>query len=319
MLLVTRLVSTLCAMAPVTIVHAYPERPLRFVIPFPPGGGADNLARVVAISASERLGQSIVIDNRAGAGGNIGAVVVANSAPDGYTLLQANVSHAISTSLYKKLQYDLLNDFISVTQLASIPFLLAVHPTSSVHSAKELIALAKSKPDQLTYASSGAGGPSHLAMELFKSMSATEIRHIPYKGAVPAATDLLAGRVDMSFFTFSGALPYTSSGRLRALGLASTRRSALAPNLPTIGETGLPDFEATTWFGIMVPRGTQSSVVSKLHSAFFSALNIPGVRERLTNQGFEVVGSSPAEFAAYVKSEIPKWAKVVKATGAVAE
>jgi len=306
-------------MAPVTIVHAYPERPLRFVIPFPPGGGADNLARVVAISASERLGQSIVIDNRAGAGGNIGAVVVANSAPDGYTLLQANVSHAISTSLYKKLQYDLLNDFISVTQLASIPFLLAVHPTSSVHSAKELIALAKSKPDQLTYASSGAGGPSHLAMELFKSMSATEIRHIPYKGAVPAATDLLAGRVDMSFFTFSGALPYTSSGRLRALGLASTRRSALAPNLPTIGETGLPDFEATTWFGIMVPRGTQSSVVSKLHSAFFSALNIPGVRERLTNQGFEVVGSSPAEFAAYVKSEIPKWAKVVKATGAVAE
>jgi len=317
--LVTRLAFTLCAMTLVVAAHAYPERPLRLVIPFPPGGGADNLARIVGVPVGERLGQTIVIDNRAGAGGNIAAAVVANAAPDGYTLLQANVSHAISTSLYSKLSYDLLKDFIPVTQLASIPFLLAVNPAMSVHSVKELIAIAKSKPGQLNYASSGAGGPSHLAMELFKSMSGAQIRHIPYKGAVPAATDLLAGRVDMSFFTFSGALPYTSSGRLRALGLASAYRSPLAPNLPTIGETGLPGFEATTWFGIMVPHRTPASVVSKLHTAFASALNAPGVRERLTNQGFEVVGSSQAEFAAYVKSEIPKWAKVVKASGATVE
>ena len=314
--------ATICAATSAALsaaAHVYPERPLRFVIPFPPGGGADNLARLVAIPAGEKLGQQIVIDNRAGAGGNIAAEVVAKAAPDGYTLLQANVAHAISTSLYSKLPYDLLKDFIAVTQLASVPFVLAVNPATGAQSVKELIALAKSKPGQLNYASSGAGGPSHLAMELFKSMAGAEIRHIPYKGAVPAATDLLAGRVDTSFFTVSAVLPYTSGGRLKALGLASARRSPLVPDLPTVGEAGLPGFEATTWFGVMVPRGTPAPVVGRLHTTFVAALNTPGVRERLSNQGFDVVGSSPAEFAGYVKSEIPKWAKVVKASGATAD
>jgi tripartite-type tricarboxylate transporter receptor subunit TctC len=305
--------------APPAAAQPYPERPLRFVIPFPPGGGADNLARVVALPAGEKLGQQIVIDNRAGAGGNIAAEVVAKAAPDGYTLLQANVAHAISASLYRKLPYDIQKDFLPVTQLASIPFLLAVNPTLGVQSVKDLIALAKSKPGQLNYASSGNGGPSHMAMELFRTMAGISVRHIPYKGAVPAATDLLAGRVEMCFFTVSAALPFTSNGRLKALALASARRSPLVPDLPTVSEAGLPGFEATTWFGVMAPRGTPPAVVDKLHGAFIAALNAPGVRERLSNQGFDVVGSSPAEFSKYVKSEIAKWAKVVKASGAAVD
>jgi tripartite-type tricarboxylate transporter receptor subunit TctC len=294
----------------------YPERPLRFVIPFPPGGGADNLARIVSQPAGEKLGQQVVIDNRAGAGGNIAAEVVAKAAPDGYTLLQGNVAHAISATLYRKLPYDVLKDFTPVTQLASIPFVLAVNPALNANSVKEFIALAKARPGQLNYASSGNGGPSHMAMELFKSMAGIEIRHVPYKGAAPAATDLIAGQVQASFFTVSAALPYTTSGRLKALAIASSRRTPLAPDLPTVGEAGLPGFEATTWFGVMVPRGTPAPVVGKLHSVFVAALNAPGVRERISNQGFEIVGSSPAEFSSYVRNEVPKWAKVVKFSGA---
>jgi len=299
--------------------QSYPERPLRFVIPFPPGGGADNLARIVGSSAAEKLGQQIVIDNRAGAGGNIAAEVVAKSAPDGYTLLQANVAHAISTSLYKKLNYDLLRDFTAVTQLASIPFVLAVYPGLNVSTVKELIARAKAKPGELAYASSGPGGPSHLAMELFKSMAGVDIRHIPYKGAVPGATDLMAGNVQTMFFTVSAALPLMTSGRLKCIAIASTRRSALAPDIPTVSEAGLPGFEATTWFGVMVPRGTAQPIVSKLHAAFTDALKVPDARDRVLKQGFDIVGSTPDEFAAYVRADIPKWAKVIKASGASAD
>ena len=296
--------------------QSYPSRPLRFVIPFPPGGGADNLARIVGQKAGDSLGQQIVIDNRAGAGGNIAAEVVAKAAPDGYTLLQGNVAHAISTSLYRKLNYDLLKDFVPVTQLASIPFMLVVYPSLPAGSVKELIALAKSNPGQLSYGSSGNGGPSHLAMELFKSMAGLEMRHIPYKGAAPATTDLIAGQVQMMFFTVSVALPHIKSGRLRGLAVASGRRIPLAPDFPTMVEAGVPGFEATTWFGVLVPAGTSSDAVKKLHSVFASALSAPDVRDRLVNQGFELVGSAPGEFGAYVKAEIPKWAKVVKASGA---
>ena len=298
------------------IAQSYPERPLRFVVPFPPGGGADNLARIVGASAGEKVGQQIVIDNRAGAGGNIAAEVVAKAAPDGYTILQANVSHAISTSLYKKLNYDLVRDFVPVTQLASIPFVLAVYPGLNVTSVKELIARARSKPGDLAYASSGSGGPSHLAMELFKSMAGVDIRHIPYKGAVPGATDLMAGNVQMMFFTVSAALPLMSGGKVRCLAIASTRRSPLASDMPTVGESGLPGFEATTWFGVMVPRGTPDAVVGRLHDAFTGALKTADVRERVVKQGFEIVASTPDAFAAYVRAEIPKWAKVIKASGA---
>jgi tripartite-type tricarboxylate transporter receptor subunit TctC len=296
--------------------QSYPERPLRFVIPFPPGGGADNLARIVGVSAAEKLGQQIVIDNRAGAGGNIAAEVVAKAAPDGYTLLQANVAHAISTSLYRKLNYDLLHDFVAVTQLASIPFVLAVYPGLNVSSVKELIARAKAKPGDLAYASSGSGGPSHLAMELFKSMAGVDIRHIPYKGAVPGATDLMAGNVQMMFFTVSAALPLMSSGKLKCLAIASVRRSSLAPDIPTVAEGGLSGFEATTWFGVMAPRGTPQLIINRLHAVFTAALKTPEARDRVLKQGFDIVGSTPDEFAAYVKADIPKWAKVIKASGA---
>jgi tripartite-type tricarboxylate transporter receptor subunit TctC len=311
--------ATLVALACISCAaHAqgWPERPLRFVIPFPPGGGADNLARIVGASAAEKLGQQIVIDNRAGAGGNIAAEVVAKAAPDGYTLLQANVAHAISTSLYAKLNYDLLHDFAPVTQLASIPFVLAVYPGLNVASVKELIARAKAKPGDLAYASSGPGGPSHLAMELFKTMAGVDIRHIPYKGALPGATDLIAGQVQAMFFTVSAALPLMASGRLKCIAIASTKRSPLAPDLPTVTESGLPGFEATTWFGVMTPRGTSAAIVNRLYGVFTGALKAPDVRERVLKQGFDIVGSTPAEFDAYVKAEIPKWAKVVKAAGA---
>ena len=305
-----------CLASGSAIAQTYPERPLRFVIPFPPGGGADNLARIVGASAADKLGQQIVIDNRAGAGGNIAAEVVAKAAPDGYTILQANVSHAISTSLYKKLNYDLTRDFVPVTQLASIPFVLAVFPGLNVMSVKDLIARARSKPGDLAYASSGSGGPSHLAMELFKSMAGVDIRHIPYKGAVPGATDLMAGNVQMMFFTVSAALPLMSGGKVRCVAIASARRSPLAADIPTVGESGLPGFEATTWFGVMVPRGTPNTVVSRLHAAFTGALSATDVRDRVVKQGFEIVASTPDAFAAYVRAEIPKWAKVIKASGA---
>jgi tripartite-type tricarboxylate transporter receptor subunit TctC len=296
--------------------QVYPERPLRFVIPFPPGGGADNLARILAVPVHETLGQQIVVDNRAGAGGNIAAEVVAKAAPDGYTLLQANVAHAISASLYRKLNYDLLRDFVPVTQLASIAFVLAANPQLGAGSVNDLIARAKAKPDGLSYASSGSGGPSHLAMELFKSMAGVGIRHIPYKGASPGATALMANQVQLMFFTVSAALPLMGGGRVQGLAIASPHRSSLAPDLPTISESGLPGFEATTWFGVMVPRGTPRPIVATLHAAFTGALKITSVRERIAKQGFEIVGSDPEAFAAYVRAEIPKWAKVVQASGA---
>jgi len=301
------------------LAQPYPDRPLRFVIPFPPGGGADNLARIVGQKVGDNLHQQIVIDNRAGAGGNIAAEVVARATPDGYTLLQGNVAHTISRSLYRKLNYDFVKDFTPVTQLASIPFVLLVSPALPASSVKDLIALAKAKPGELNYASSGSGGPSHMAMELFKSMAGAEIRHIPYKGAAPAATDVIAGRVQMMFFTLSAGLPHVKSGKLKPLAIAGARRVPQAPDVPTVNEAGVPGFEATTWFGVMVPAGTPNPVISQLHGAFSAALNAPEVRERLLAQGFELVGSTPKQFAAYIKAEIPKWANVVKASGAAVD
>jgi tripartite-type tricarboxylate transporter receptor subunit TctC len=296
--------------------YAYPERPLRFLIPFPPGGGADSLARIAGQPAGERLGQQIVIDNRPGAGGNIAAEVAAKAAPDGYTLLQANVAHAISAALYSKLGYDLLNSFAPVTQLGSIPFVLAINPSLGVSSVRELIALAKAKPGQLNYASSGNGGPSHLAMEMFKSMADVNIRHVPYKGGVSAATDLIAGQVQMGFFTVAVALPLVAGGRVKVIAIASAQRSPLVPDIPTVGESGLPGHEATTWFGVMVPKGTPAPIVDKLHAVFTQVLKLPDVRERLVNQGFDVIGSTPGEFGAYIRSELKRWSRVVKASHA---
>jgi len=309
--------AVLCvACTDVAAAPAYPERPLRFLIPFPPGGGADSLARIVGQAAGERLGQQIVIDNRAGAGGNIAAEVAAKAAPDGYTLLQANVAHAISTALYSKLGYDLLNSFMPVTQLGSLPFVLVLHPSLGANSVKELIALAKAKPGQLNYASSGNGGPSHLAMEMFKSMADVNVRHVPYKGGVAAMTDLIAGQVQTGFFTVAVALPLAAGGRIKVIAIASARRSPLAPDIPTVAESGLPGHETTTWFGVMVPKGTPATIVDKLHAVFTQSLKLPELRERLVNQGFDVIGSTPAEFGAFVRAELKRWSAVVKASKA---
>lgn len=315
-LLRTLFVSALLLGSDAAEAQTYPNKPLRLIVPFAPGGGADLLARLVGVKVADSLGQQVVIDNRAGAGGNIAAEVAAKSAPDGYTLLQANVAHAISASLYRKLNYDLAKDFVPVTRLASMPFMLAVNPGVPANSVTELIALAKSQPGQLNYGSSGNGGPSHLATELFKSMAGVEIRHIPYKGGAPAATDLISGRIQMMFNTLPVLLPHVRTGRMKGLAIASSRRIPAAPDLPTVAEAGLLGFEVSTWYGVMVPAGTPSPVVNKLHGAFVAALNGPDVRERLTNENFELVGSTPAEFAMHVRAEIPKWAKVVKASGA---
>lgn len=294
----------------------YPTRPIRFVVPFPPGGGADTLARVLGQKLGEAWGEQVVIDNRPGAGGNISAEIAAKAAPDGYTIFQGNVAHAISASLYAKLNYDLVKDFSPVTQLASTPFVLLVNPSLPAGSVKELIALAKAKPGQLNYGSSGSGGASHLAMELFRSMAGIDVRHIPYKGAGPAATDLISGQIQLMFFVQAAARPHMSSGRLRGLAIGSAKRSSALPELPTIAESGVPGYEAGSWYGVLVPRGTPERVIAKLHATITQVLGLPDVRERLANQGFELVGNSPAQFGAYIRAEIPKWARVVKASGA---
>ena len=308
-----------CFCSSIAFAAPYPERPLRFLIPFPPGGGADNLARIVSVSAAESLGQQIIIDNRAGAGGNIAAETVAKAAPDGYTLLQSNISHAISASLYRNLNYDLARDFVHVTQLASIPFALATHPSLGVSTVRELVAMVKAKPAQYVYASSGNGGPSHLAMEMFKTLNGVDIRHVPYKGAAAISTDLVANQVQMSFFTTAGLLPLISGGRVRPIAIASARRSALVPDLATFGEQGMPGFEATTWFGVSLPKGSPAEAVKRLHAVFTQALKVPEVRERLTAQGFDIVASTPSDFDAFVRAEMQRWSKVVKESRATVD
>src|SRR5688572_6397251 len=268
-----------CSAAHDAIAQSYPVRPIRFIVPFPPGGGADTLARILASQVAESVGQQVVIDNRAGAGGNLAGEIAARAAPDGYTILQTTVGHAIAMSLYQKLQFDLQRDFAPVTQLASTPFMLMVNPSLPATSVKELIVLAKAKP--LNYASSGNGGPSHLAMELFKSAAQIDATHIPYKGIAPATTDVMTGQVAMMFSTISPAIPMIKAGRLRALGVASPARSAAVPDVPTVSESGIKGFEASTWFGVLVPAATPRPIVTKLHAEFVRPLKQPETRARL--------------------------------------
>jgi tripartite-type tricarboxylate transporter receptor subunit TctC len=299
--------------------QSFPIKPIRFVVAFTPGGGADVSARIIAQKASEILGQPIVIDNRPGAGGNIAADVVAKAAPDGYTLLQTTVAHAIGHSLYKKLSYDYLNDFVAVAALGSTGFVLAVNKSLPAQSVQAFVAHAKAHTGELDYSSSGIGGPSHLATELFKSMTGIKMQHIPYKGVSPAVTDLMGGRVQATFVVLPTALPLMQSGDIRGLGLSSAKRSELAPDLPTIAEQGLPGFEATTWYGALAPASTPAAVIDKLDAAFTAAFKDAGVRARLKEQGFDLEQSTRREFAAYIKSETEKWTGIVKAVGANVE
>ena len=294
----------------------YPARPIRVVVPFPVGGGTDIVARMVTQKLGERIGGSFIIDNRSGAGGTIGTEIVAKAPADGYTLGVVSGSHVINPSLYKKLPYDPVRDFAPVTLLVTGPGLLVVHPSLPARTVKELVAVAKARPGQLYYASAGNGTPPHLAAELFKTMTGTSMVHVPYKGNTLAFTDLVAGQVSVSFPTIVSGLPLAKSGRLRALAVTSARRSAVVPDLPTIAEAGVPGYDAASWFGMLAPAGTPAPIMAKLHQETARIVQLPEIKTRFLEMGLDPVGNTPAEFAAFIASEIPRWGKVVAASGA---
>ncbi len=305
------------------IAHAaaqgYPVKPVRVIVPFPPGAGVDIVTRLLTPKLTEALGQQFVSDNRAGAAGNIGAEVAARAAPDGYTLLMAPASIAISQTLYKKLGYSLERDFEPVSLLASTPFVLVVHPSLPVRNVKELIALARAKPNELAFASTGNGSTPHLTTEIFKMQAKVSLVHVPYKGTPLAVTDLLSGQVQMMFANALSVLPQVEAKRLRALAVSSAKRSAAARDLPTVAESGLPGFDTSTWFGLLAPAGTPKEIVSRLGGELRKIAQMPDIRERLVSQGADPIGSTPEEFRAHIKAEIAKWGKAVLASGARVE
>ena len=305
----------LCAAGP---VHAqdYPAKPVRVVVPFPPGGGTDVVARMVMQKLSERLNANFVIENRSGAGGMIGTEIVAKSAADGYTLAMVSGSHAINPGLYKKMAYDAVYDFSPITLLVSGPALLVVHPSVPAKNVRELIAVAKARPGKLHYASAGNGTPPHLAAELFKSMAGIDMVHVPYKGNALAFTDLISGQVSLSFPTIPSALPQVKSERLRALAVTSARRTTVLPELPTIAESGVRGYEASSWYGLLAPASTPAAITGKLNQAVVQIVHQPEMKERFREQGLDPVGNTPAEFTKLLHAEIAKWRKVIAAAGA---
>lgn len=297
----------------------YPARPVRLVVPFPPGGGTDTMARTIAPKLSEALGQQVVPENRGGAGANIGAEIAAKSPPDGYTLMLATITNAIGATLYTRLNYDLVRDFSTITRLATTPHILVVHPSVPVKTVKEFTALARSRPGQLTYSSSGAGSAAHLAGELFASLTGTKMVHVPYKGGGPSMIALVAGEVSVCFATMPSAVGYVRAGRLRGIAVTTDRRSPAMPDLPTIAETGVKGYEAGSWYGLSAPAGTPKPIIDRLHGVTLKVMALPDIQERLAKSGFEVVTSTPEEFGAFTRSEIQKWGKLVKATGLKAD
>jgi tripartite-type tricarboxylate transporter receptor subunit TctC len=301
-------------------VAAEPERPVRLIVPFPAGGAADVMARGMAQRLGEALGTTVVVDNRGGAGGATAAEAVARSAPDGRTLFFATMgTQAINPALYPNLRYDPVKDFapISVTHLT--PRVLVVGPQVAARDVAQLIALARAKPDALTYGSAGSGSSSHLAGALFESMTGTRMLHVPYKGSAPLLTDLLAGRVDLAFDSYTVYAEHIKSGRVRALGVTSTRRLAALPTVPTIAEAGVPGYEVSNWLGVLAPAGTPSDVLARLHAALGRAMATPALRAQLTDLGIEPVFGPPEAFGALIRGEIPKWAAIVRSSGAKAD
>ena len=297
----------------------YPARPVRLIIPFPPGGGTDTMARGIAPKLSEFLGQQVVPENRGGAGANIGAEVAAKSPADGYTLMLATITNAIGATLYQKLNYDLVRDFAPVTQLATTPHVLVVHPSVPVKTVKDFTALAKSRPGQLSYSSSGSGSAAHLAGELYASLTGTKMVHIPYKGGGPSMIALVGGEVSVCFATMPSAVGYVRSGRLRGIAVTTDKRSPSMPELPTIAETGVKGYEAGSWYGLSAPANTPKDIIARLHAETLKVMALPDVKDRLFKAGFEVVTSTPEQFGAFTRDEIQKWGKLVKATGLKAD
>lgn len=300
--------------------ESYPAKPIRMVVGFPPGGFVDFTARLVSMPLGAALGQQVVIENRGGAGGIVGAEIVARAAPDGYTLTVGSAgTHAVNQSLYPKLPYNVLRDFVPVARLAEAPSILAVHPSLPVRSVKELIALARAKPGQINYASAGSGTSTHLAAVLFEHLGRIKMVHVPFKGGGPAIVALIAGEVPVTFGTAASVSPQTKSGRLRGLAVTSGKRSAVLPDLPTIAESGLPGYEMLNWLGMFAPVGTPRAIVDRLSSESLRIVRLPEIVSRFHAQGAEPSPLGSDEFAAFVKSEIEKWAKVVAATGMTAE
>jgi tripartite-type tricarboxylate transporter receptor subunit TctC len=293
---------------------AYPSRPLRFVVPFPPGGGNDILARTIGNRLTEVWGQQVVIDNRAGAGGVIGAEIAARAAPDGYTMFLGGVaSLAINPNLHRRLSYDPVKDFAPASLAASAPLVLVVHPSLPVKTVKDLVAAARAKPGQINFASNGLGGSSHLAAELFRMMAGADITHVPYKGFSPALTDLLSGQVQLMFSSVVPMLPQVKAGRLRAVAMTGAKRSAALPEVATVAESGVPGYETASWYGVLFPRGTPAPVIASMHAQVARIVALPDVRERLAADGAEPVGSTPEAFAQHIRVELARWRKVIEA------
>ncbi|MDB5812848.1 MAG: hypothetical protein JWN94_4970 [Betaproteobacteria bacterium] len=296
--------------------QSYPDRPIRLIVPQPPGGTSDILGRAFGQRLAENVHQQVVIDNRAGASGTIGTDLAAKSTPDGYTLVFVYTTHATTPGIYGKLPYDPVADFAPVTILTAAPLLLVVHPKTPVTTVKELIAYAKTRPGELNFCSAGNGSGSHLAGELFNSMTGVRLAHIPYKGSGLAITELIGGQVQLMFAGIVPIDPHVKSGRVRSIAVSSAQRTASLPQVPTIAESGLPGFEVVGWYGVLAPARTPPAIIERLHREFIAILKTPEIRDRLTREGAEPVGNTPAEFTAFLKTDIARWGKVIKAAGA---
>ncbi|HEX2830074.1 MAG TPA: tripartite tricarboxylate transporter substrate binding protein [Burkholderiales bacterium] len=299
--------------------QSYPVKPIRLVVPFAPGGGTDIIARLISQQLGEALGQPVVADNRGGAGSTLGTEIVAKAPADGYTLLLGNISLAFNATLYQKLSYDALRDLAPVTLVAVQPNILVIHPSVPAKTFKDFVAVARANPGKYTYASAGVGSGTHLAAELLKMLTKTDLVHVPYKGTGPALNDLIGGQVHMMVSTFASALPHAKSGRLRALAVTTAKRSNAAPEVPTLIESGVAGFEYSTWYGLLAPAGVRKDTVQKLNAVAKQVLARDDLKQKFEAQGVDALWNTPAEFSAYLKSETAKWAKVVKATGAKAE
>ena len=290
----------------------FPTRPVRFVVPYPPGGSNDILARMIVPKMSEQLGHNVVVDNRGGANAIIGSEIVAKAVPDGHTILIIGGSHVINPSVYPKLPYDTARDFAPIALLGDGSYVLVAHPSLALASAADLIALTRSRPGQIVYASSGMGNLTHLAAELFNSLAGIKMLHVPYKGGNPAMLDLIGGRVAVSFSTVAVARPHIQSGRITGLGVTTARRSLILPNTPTIAESGLPGYEVSGWYGLVAPAATPQAAIARLHGVVMSALRQPEIKDKLLAAGVEVVDSTTAQFASRIDAELARWEKIVK-------
>lgn len=304
------------ALSGAAFAQAFPAKPIRLIVPYAPGAGTDAISRILAQKLGESLGQQMVVDNRPGAGGTIGTEIVAHSPPDGYTLLFAPTSHAINQNLYPKLPFDTERDFVPISVCASLPVVLAVESSVPAKSVRELVALAKSKPGQITMASSGNGSVFHLTGEMFKGAAGINIVHVPFKGGAPAVAALIGGQVNMTFETSVTLVPHVKSGKLRALAVASTKRIAILPDVPTLAEAGFPGILAENWYGLYAPAGTPKETVARLYAELDRAIHSPDVREKLAQQGAEIRENTPEQTAVFLKAETAKWAKVIKDSGA---